>query len=446
MKPQESSTVPGPGALCFVATALFFLAIGTVALAVQPGFLLADTLTGAGRIWALVMLYGFGFPAVFGTVYWALPAAYSLSLFSRPAVFLHLGFHLAGLVTVLLASFFPTLPQASMGVTFLACGGVIFVVNISMSLRGLAFPDASSGFLVAMLVWLVAALFLGLPFAASAPLPLLDGTNWPAGWLVLVFAGVLINTILGLALRVTALGVGAEVRPSLASWYALAVTNGAIAWMVPALTYGPLPGGLFCAGIFLLGILVYLGDFHGILQRRPAPDLGWDARIQLTALWMISGTAALVLLAVWERIQVQALSAGDALAAAAVPAEAVEVPVWSILPMDWTAGLSALLATATPGLVALVFQLLKLSGTRTAEKAVPTVRERLAEHLLLASFFNYAVGAGMVILGAWGASEKIVSLGAIFLVVGSLGFIGNFFQALSKSPSGLPTAAICPTS
>ena len=440
MKPQEAQKTPCPGTLCFVTTALICLATGMLTLAVQPGFLLADRLTGPAPAWMILMLCGFGLSAVYGTVYWALPAAFSLSLPGGPAVFLHYGFHLAGLVLVLLAAVFPGLPQAAMGIIFLACGGVIFVVNTGLSLRGLSHPDAASGFLTAVLVWLVTALFLGLPFAATTPLPLLKEYDWEVGWLVLVVAGVLINTVLGLALRLTSSGVGV----SSAGWYALALTNLAIAWMFPAVTYGPLPGVMVCAGILLVGLLVCLGVVHGQLHQRVDGTLGWDERIQVTALWMAPVSCALLMLAVWERLQLLSPAPDEALAEVAAAEEAVGPSAWALLPMDWSAGLSALLAVAAPGLVALVFQLLKRGRPADVLLAETPVRERLAEHLLLASFFNYAVGAGMLMLGAWAASEKIVSLGAIFLVVGSLGFVGNFFHGLSRPASRQPAAPVCP--
>ena len=445
MKTPESQTAPGSGTLAFVTTALIFLVLGSISLAAQPGFLLADTLTSAGQAWVTLMIYGFGLPAVFAVVYWALPAAFSLPLFSKPAVFLHWGFHLAGLLVVLLVSFFPEMPQAPMGATFLACGGIIFVVNVGMTLRGMILPDASSAFLIAVIIWLVIALFLGLPFAPGAPLPMFVETNWKVAWLVFVVAGVLINTILGLALRVTPVALGTETPSSATSWWALAVTNLAIAWMFPALTYGPLAGVFFCATVFLVGILIYLGEFHGILQRPASRAAGWDTRILLAALWMIPAATTLLLWDVRERIGLQSVAQSEAVATASPAVETTASAVLSVLPMDWTAGLTALLATAVPGLIALVFLLLKLQKGLPGENAALSVSGRLAGQLLLAAFFNYAIGAGMLILGAWGASEKILSLGAIFLVVGSAGFIANFINGLKSSPTEQPATEACPT-
>lgn len=428
------------GANAFAVTALVMLALGCLALAVRPGFLLGETLTGHGEAWIRLMIFGFGLPAVFGAVYRALPEAFGVQLFSGPAVFLHYGFHIAGLLIVLAIPFVPDLPQASMGATFLACGGVVFVVNVAMSLRKLGDTDAGSAFLSTLMVWLVAALFLGIPFAATPPLPFLAGTNWSAGWLVFVMSGVLFNAQLGLALRVTPLVVGANTRRASASWYALSILNLGVAWMFAGATFGPLAFLLVCAVVFLIGSLVYLGDFWGMLQSRTdRGTLGWDSKIMLGSVWMIPATAIVLLYAVWERLQAQAAEAVDAAAAGAaaavVPAApaVAEGPVpLAVMSLDWTVGLTALLATAVPGLVAVIFQLQKLRAGVPGEVNEMDMRERVSGQVLLAAFFNYAVGAALVIVGAWGAEVQMLGLGAVFLVVGALGFIGIFLHHMFR--------------
>jgi hypothetical protein len=429
MKPTDTDRAPQHGALTFAITALVFLALGCLMLAGRPGFLLGDTMTGHGQAWIQLLLLGFGLPAVFGAVYWALPQAFGLPLYSPQLVFLHFGFHVAGFVVVMLLPFVPDLPQAGMGATFLACGGVVFVVNVAMTLRRLERPDASSAFLSTLMVWLVAALFLGVPFAARAPLPFLEGTNWSAGWLVFLISGVFFNAQLGLALRVTPRAIGAPAERTPAAWYALSILNVGVAWMFAAATFGPPPFLLVCAFVFLAGSLIYLADFWGLLQRRPDRDpLGWDTKILLTAVWMIPAAAVLMLYDVWQHMAVVPPAPVDPALAAPAPEGPLPMAVTSL---DWTVGLTAMLATAVPGLVAIIFQLQKLhAGTPTG-----SLRERVAGQLLLASFFNYAVGAGLVVVGAWGAEDQMLGLGAVFLVVGTLGFLGCFLHGLGRAPA-----------
>ena len=425
------------GAITFAVTALVFLAIGCMMLAGRPDFLLGETLTGHGKAWINLMIFGFGLPAVFGAVYWALPQAFGVPLFSAKSVFLHYGFHIAGLLIVIVTAFVPELPQALMGTTFIASGGVIFVVNVAMSLRAMQRPDAGSAFISTVLVWLVIALFLGVPFAIQAPLPMLGGTNWSAGWLVFVMAGVFFNAQFGLALRVTPLVIGSKHERTPAAWYALSIVNLGVAWMFAATTFGPMPFLLLCTTAFLVGALVYLGDFWAILQRRPSGDLGWDSKILLTSVWMIPATGLLLIYNAWERMAIEPAVLPDGAAAAVVEESAGAAPIM-VMSLDWTLGLTALLATAVPGLVAVIFQIQKLQTGGTADGAGSSKSQRVAGQLLLASFFNYAVGAGLVVVGAWGVEEQMLSLGSVFLVVGALGFLGNFLYNLGQSAVAAP--------
>lgn len=429
---------PVTGALTFAVTSLVFLAIASLMLAGRPGFLLGETLTGHGEVWILLLVYGFALPAVFAAVYWALPSAFGLPLFSNQAVFLHYGFHLAGLMVALILPFVPDLPQAGMAATFIACGGIVFIVNASMTLTRMERPDVASAYLSTVMVWLAVVVFLGLPFAKEPPLPLFAGTQWTAGWMVFLVAGVLFNTLLGLALRVTPSALGAKPRRSAAAWYALAILNAGVAWMFGATTFGPLPFLLLCTTIFLAGSLIYLADFWGLLQSRPdRGTLAWEAKILLAAVWMVPTSGLLLMLNAWERLGLKAEAVVDPAAAEGLAEIAGPVPV-SVAAMDWTVALAALLATAVPGLVAILFQLQKI---RPAAAPSPGVRERVAGSLLLAAFFNYAVGAGLLVVGAWGAEEQMLGLGAVFLVVGTLGFLGIFLHNVGSGAAAREASA-----
>lgn len=425
------------GAITFAVTAMVFLALACLMLAGRPGFLLGETLTGHAQSWINLMIYGFGLPAVFAAVYWALPQAFGLPLYSNQGVFLHYGFHLAGFSILMLLPFVPDLPQAGMGVTFIACGAVVFIVNIVLSLHRMARPDAASAFVSTACLWFAVAAFLGLPFAANPPLPILAGSNWSAGWLLFVVAGVFFNAIIGIALRATPPSVGAKHENSAASWYALAIINTGLAWSFAATTFGPLPFLLLTTGVFLVGALIFLGCFWVLLQRRTAKELGWDAKILLAAVWMIPATACVLVYNVIERLGIEPVAAVDPQAAAGLAEAAAPVPV-TVMALDWTVGVTALIATAVPGLVAVIFQLQKLRSGRIGEA---TVREKVAGQVLLAAFFNYAIGAGLVVVGAWGSEEQMLGLGAVFLVVGALGFLGNFLYNLGQRETAAEVAA-----
>jgi hypothetical protein len=232
--------------------------------------------------------------------------------------------------------------------------------------------------------------------------------------------------------------VGAKPERTPAAWYALSIVNLGVAWMAAATAFGPPTFLLVCAGVFLVGSLIFLADFWSILQRRRGTDpLGWAVKILLTAVWMIPSTAVALMYAAWHHLPA-VVSEVVADAAAAAPAAEGPAPIM-VVPLDWTVGLVALLATAVPGLVAVIFQLQKL---REGQPVESTLRDRVSGQFLLAAFFNYAVGATLVVVGAWGGEDQMLGLGAVFLVVGSLGFLGCFLHQMGRSGAPEPTSEI----
>lgn len=431
--PSHSSRSPGAGALVFVVTALVSLVLSSFMLAGRSDFLLSEIISGHGQAWIKLLLLGFGFPAVFGVVYWALPCAFGVPLASRAAVFLHYALHLAGLLAALAATFVAALSDAKIASILLACGGVVFIINAGVALWRFPSPDPAVAFLTTTLVFLAGALAMGVPFAAKPLLPMFAGENWSAGWIVLVTGGILFNVLLGLSFRITPLLAGEKPGRIPSAWYALLIVNFGAAWTFAATTFGPLLFMLLCGGIFLIGILFYLGSFRGVLQQRNSIASAWDTRVFAGAVWMVAGSAAVFAWTAWHRLGLQA--ATEAADAAVPVADAAASAPIAVMPLDWTAGLVALLAAAVPGLVAVMFQLQRL---RRRAAGAPS---RVADHVLLASFFNYAVGVALVIVGAWGGEAQMLSLGTIFLVFGTSGLLGIFLYHLARPGSGLPAAA-----
>jgi nucleoside permease NupC len=189
-----------------------------------------------------------------------------------------------------------------MGTTFLGCGAVVFLINLIGTFRALPRPDASSTALSTSALWLVVMMLLGAPFAKEAPLAWLTGRHWSEAWLVFSFTGVFLNALTGIALKVTAQSLGTPQARSDAPWYALAFTNAGLAWLFAATTFGPMAFVIFCAAVYLVGIVIFLSVFWGILQRRTVASLGWDARILLTAFALLPVAVGLFMLAAWDRL------------------------------------------------------------------------------------------------------------------------------------------------
>lgn len=431
MKPTDNIQPNLAGPLAFLFTALISLVLGVSMVTFHPAFLLTETLTGHGQAWSLFMVYGFALPAVFGAVYWAMPGAFEAPLYSERLVFLHFAFHLAGLLIVLLCLFFPNIPQAAMGPVFLACGALVFTVNIAGTLSKIERPDVSSALIGVSLLWLLVTAFLGTPFVEKAPLPMLEATTWKAGLLVLAIAGVMLNIAFGLALRLAPAVVDVKPIRTQASWLALALMNFGIAWMFAAITFGPIEFGLLCTGIYFVGTIIAFLDFWRVLQRRPSDTtLSWGGKILLSAVSMLPTTAGIFLYDLWTH-----LTSASADAPVVAPAsEDAASAVLSVTFLDWTTAFAAIFGMLTPAIIAVVAQLLKQRRAHLITSGENNLYYRIAEQIQLAAFFNYAVGAGLLLVGVWGGEEKMLSLGGIFLGVSFLGFLVYFSQLL-RNPS-----------
>lgn len=439
-----SDAPEGKGAQLFCVTSLIFLSLAALMLAGRSTFLLTPVLTGHGLSWISLLFYGAGLSGIFGVIYWALPMVYRIPLYSEKFVFLHYGFHLAGTILILLYVLVPGLHQAAMGQTFIACGALIFVLNLNGTFRSLTRPDASSAFLSATALWLLVIAFLGVPFAKEAPLPMLIGTQWSIAWLVFSLSGVFLNGLMGLALKVTPPSLGNDSFHTTSAWYALAFTNGGLAWMFAATAFGPFSFLIFCAGVYLLGVIIYLAVFFSMVQQRISYWLPWDAKILIATFSLIPIAVALLILDAWQRIVPPVVAAASAVTPALpepMKADPTTGPLpLDFLPIDGAILLIVLLGVALPACIGLLFQLIRLQNGFIGKGNANELSVSLSEQILMASFFNYATGFLMLIPGMWVGIEKIVNLGSLFLLVGSLGFLGNYFYSqrtvsLATSPN-----------
>jgi len=401
---RESSI---PGALLFVITALVALVAAFLLIALHPAWLGGHVEDVQSQAWVRMIIFGFGLSAVFGAVCRALPLAFGLPLWSQQLVFLHGAFHLSGLLVVVLVPFVPDLPQAPLGPWLITAGSLVFIVNIALTLRGMARPDAASAFIATVLVWLAAVSFLGLPFATEAPLSSLEKTGWSGGWLVLVIAGIFFNTISGLALRLIPLSFGSKPRRTAAAWYALAILNLGVAWMFAAVTYGPPAFLMMCALVFLAGTMICFADSRCSLRERAQPEArALSVEILAAATAMVPIAALVMLHGIAQRMRHGFAPHGAT-------------------PLDWVTALFALLAVAVPGLIAIIFQLQVIAATEVVRD------EKFRFPWLPPAFFAYASGTALVVAGVWGSWKSVTALGAALLALGGFGFLLSFLRDLA---------------
>jgi len=391
----KTDAIQGP--MAFLVASLVFLCLASAWLALRPGLLLDPKIGPESIGWIYLSVYGFALSGVYGLVYRSVPLAFGVTLYSTPFVILHFAFHLIGLLILGLAAFNPESPNVVMGQTFLACGAVTFIVNISSSLKREARPDESVAFLVTAMLWLGIMLVVGIPFAGSPFIKFFANSMWGSATLELGIAGVILNVILGLALRISSMHLSSTVERTNTPWFAFVLVNSGAAWLFAATAFGPPAFVLFCLGIYMAGVLVYIARFTSILEHRADWDLGWDSKILYTALWMIPVCLLMFGFTVWER------HIGNE---PSVRSESATLVAF-------------ILGACVPGLISLFFQSSLLLRQ-------PTQEVRLSGQVLLAAFFNYATGVLLLIPGIWLGIEKMATLGALFLTIGTLGFLFHF--------------------
>jgi hypothetical protein len=406
------------GPLAFMIASLVFLCLSTAWLAMNPALLTDPKIAPESVAWVYLAVYGFALTGVFGLVYRSVPLLFGVPLFSAQFVILHLAFHLLGLLILIPTAFAPDSQLGVMGQTFLACGAVTFIVNIAGSFKREDRPDASAAFVATAMLWLGIMIVVGVPFAKNPVVGFFENSQWGPATLVLCIAGVVLNAIFGLALRITGLRIGTQANRTITPWFALALLNSGAAWLFAATAFGPPAFVLFCAALYLAGSLVYLVRFTAILQQREDESLEWDSKILYTGLWMVPLCAFMFGLAVWTRGFQNAPSPQ----------------------LDASTLLAAVLGACVPGLIALFYQTSALVRNDERGEDAP-LAVRLSSQILLAGFFNYAVGVLLLIPGAWLGIEKMLGLGTLFLVVGSLGFLFNFLHMLRPKDAVRPERA-----
>lgn len=389
----------------FFTISLLSLLLGCFVLSAWPAFFLQSTAGVGSQWWILLMVFGFAQPAVFCSVYAALPSVFGLTLYSRQMVYLHCGVHLAGLVVVLLVPFAPELPQAPMGGFLMACGAGLFIANVGLSLRKMARPDGASAFLSLGCLWLAVTALLGLPFAARSPLPLLTGSNWIAGWLFLTIAGVCFNVLYALGYRQLCCSARTFVV-----WCSLSIANFGIAWVAASMTVGPPAFLLLTAILFFVGTMVARSAYVALRRDRKTEDARGAGALSL-GLSMIPIIAVLLIFAAAQQI-----GAHSSAALPAVESGGEQPALFVTNALDRAVGMAALWGVVVPGLLGAFFALrtkVRVSG---------------------AFAVGYITGAALVVCGV-ALSEKFpIAVGASLLALGSSGAFAAF---VGSRPGGL---------
>lgn len=376
------------------------LVIGSVWLALQPEMFLAKSPDAPTLGWAYLVVVGTGLSAAFGACYALGPGIFRTAA-TRPAVMgAHFWVHLASILLMI-----PLFLQGGAGAVshywlVLYAIPLAFVVRIVFVLHNDPAPGPAPAFFRAAALWLAAALLAAMTITADAHWHFLRDGHWIAAVVPMVLVGVFVNLLLGAALA-GAPQPGNPAAPRRPAWLAFILMNFGLAFLCNVLALGPAPLAVLCAAVLLAGVCVFGA---GIVRSVRGTRLDVGSQMILMAAAIIFPAAAIGLLALRDEpvLPENASLLGNAFAAAAI---------LGVIALGAIGALSA------------------IGKSRFASRE----GHPIAREIQIAGYINYVVGISVLVPGIGIHSDKAVSLGAFFLLMGVIAFLIHFL-AMVRNP------------
>lgn len=262
---NHESVLPASSArlsLAFLWTALGSLAVGLGLLLIRPDALSGDP--HRPEVLALTHLLTLGWVSsiLFGVVYSLIPLTASSRLKSVPLAWVHLFFHVQGLILMVLGFFETPFAEVSHGGTFVFIGLLLFFLNLFLTASKLNRWDPANITIQCGLFWLLLSGGTGVLLFLNQHLEVIQRDPL---WMIGIHAhfglvGFVWLTLLGAALKVATMFVISDRRPGWSTWGGLILINaGMMAWvpaaLLPELNLQPL-----LIGTILAGSVLYIAD------------------------------------------------------------------------------------------------------------------------------------------------------------------------------------------
>lgn len=413
MQPQPSETVHKslfPARFFGIAGAC--LVIGSVWLALRPEMFLAKSPDAAALGWAYLVVVGTGLSAAFGACYALGPNLFPTITAPPAMIGAHFWVHLASILLMI-----PLFLQGGAGAVshywlVLYAIPLAFVVRIVVVLHNDPAPGAAPAFFRASALWLAASLLAAMTITADAHWHFLRDGHWIAAVVPMVVVGVFANAILGAALAGTP-KPESPAAPRRHAWLAFILTNFGLVFLCNAIALGPDPLAFLCAAILAAGVCVFGAVVYRSVR---GAQLEVGTQMILMAAAIILPAAAIGLLALRDEqvVPENAPLLGNAFAAAAI---------LGVIALGALGALSA------------------IGRTRFAASGNPSI----AREIQIAGYINYVVGISVLVPGIGIHSDKAVSLGAFFLLMGVIAFLIHLLAIIRRAKPadvGTPGTAI----
>ncbi len=423
MQPPSSEPVrPSLFPARFFGLAAACLTIASVWLALRPEMFLARSPDAAALGWAYLIVVGTGLSAAFGACYALAPNIFR-TVANHPAVAgAHFWVHLASILLVI-----PLFLQGGAGAVshywlVLYAVPLAFVVRIVFVLHNDPAPGPAPAFFRASALWLMASLLAALTITANAHWHFLRDGHWIAAVVPMVLVGVFANTILGAALA-AAQPPGNPLAPRRNAWLAFVLTNFGLVFLCNAIALGPDPLAFLCAAVLLGGVSVFGTDIYRSV-RGARVDVGSQMILMAAAIVVPAAVIGLLALRDEQVLSENAPLLGNAFAAAAI---------LGVIAL----GAIGALSVTVPALLAAIGKF------RSEAQETPSI----AREIQIAGYINYVVGISVLVPGIGIHSEKAVSLGAFFLLMGVIAFLIHLLTIIrnTKPAASEPAGTALPS-
>lgn len=412
--PETPAALPAPDGKVprhFLTLAMLSLAASSVWLAVRPEMLL-ETIPGPHLLgWLYLLVVGFFFSAGFAAFYSVAPLAFQTRLFRGVMAHGHFWAHVLCVLFLLpllfggaewLKHFWPALYAIPL----------IFVLPLVCALQSGKRGGAALAFLRAAAFWLVVTFAAAILLTANHFTPFIREGNWIAGTLQILIAGVFGNLILGTLLTLVAPPSGDTTPLPGRGWIAFLAINFGVALLFHAMALGPRGLIVGCAAVFLAGVLLITMEVYFLQRRAALPAMDSPMKFLFIAVLLIIPCALIGVAGLWGA---------------------------ELLPD--TAG-----AIQNSGVLAALLGVVALAGIGLMDMLLPhlepaTSRNPLLSQIQVAGYINDLVGVSLMVPGIWIGSEKVVSLGTFFFVMGVVGFLAHGFLLRQRQETLVPQGA-----
>jgi len=265
MKNHDSDLPVGSArlSLAFLWAALASLGVGLGLLLLRPDVLSGDP--HRPEVLALTHLLTLGWVSsiLFGLVYSLIPLTASSRLKSVPLGWIHLFFHVQGLLLMVLGFFETPFAEVSHGGTFVFIGLLLFFFNLFLTASNLNRWEPANITILCGLFWLLLSGGTGVLLFLNQHLEVIQRDPL---WMIGIHAhfglvGFVWLTLLGASLKVVTMFVISDRRPGWSTWAGLVLINaGMMAWMpaalLPEINLQPiLMGTIFAGSVFFIADL-----------------------------------------------------------------------------------------------------------------------------------------------------------------------------------------------